>query len=165
MTPPEATPNESDAEIHGQRMRKRVTFLVVGTAAVLGLGLLLENRLHTLAPVSWAVAVIGVGSFFWLLYLLPSEKDITKSSMRNAITGSFIVVHFVLLALFAFWHGGTDKIPPMTDRLISNFTTLMGVVIAFHFGTSAYEKVSQIKAVAGNPDAASAIKTAAQATE
>ena len=88
----------------------------------------------------------------------------TKSKTRNAITATFIVTYFLLLGLFVF-KGGDDKISPIADTLVTNFTLLMGVVIAFHFGTTAYEKVAAVRAASENPDAAGAIAEAAAASE
>jgi hypothetical protein len=66
----------------------------------------------------------------------------TKSKTRNAITATFVVTYFLLLGLFVFFKGRDTKeeVGAITDTLVTNFTILMGVVIAFHFGTNACEK-------------------------
>lgn len=97
-------------------------------------------------------------------FALPPQGQITKSGTRNAITGTFMVTYFILLGLFVFFHSDRD-VSPITNTLVTNFTFLMGAVIASHFGTSTYEKVAQVKATAENPDSQQAIMTAAADSE
>jgi hypothetical protein len=138
--------------------------LVIFIAVILAGALLWDYAAGTLAPVSWAVAVSAVATFFTMLFALPPRGQITKSGTRNAITGTFIVTYFMLLGLFVFFHSDKD-VSPITNTLVTNFTFLMGVVIASHFGTSTYEKVAQVKATAENPNSQQAITAAAADSE
>jgi hypothetical protein len=105
-----------------------------------------------------------VVTFFVLLLGLPPTGTITKSGTRNAITGTFIVTYFLLLGVVVFYKGEANA-SQTANTLVSNFTLLMGVVIAFHFGTTAYEKVAQIQATARSPDDQKEIAAAARAAE
>lgn len=145
----------------------KLLWLGIGIALALGGALWLEADRHTLAPLSWALGVSAVATFFTLLSFLPPDGQMTKSKTRNAITATFVVTYFLLLGLFVFFKGGDkkDELSAITDTLVTNFTLLMGVVIAFHFGTTAYEKVAAIRSAGDNPQSAGAIQAAAEASE
>jgi uncharacterized protein with PQ loop repeat len=142
----------------------KLVLLLLFIGAALAGGLWWNHSQGTLAPVSWAVGVSAVATFFTTLVFLPPAGKITKSGTRNAITSTFIVTYFLLLGLFVFFEGETGN-SPITDTLVTNFTFLMGVVIAFHFGTTAYEKVAQLQAVAKAPDKQNEIAAAGEASE
>ena len=141
----------------------KLLWLGLFIAAALAGGLIWEDREGTLAPVSWAVAISAVVTFFTLLSFLPPDGQMTKSKTRNAITATFIVAYFLLLGLFVF-KGGDNEVSGIADTLVTNFTFLMGVVIAFHFGTATYEKVASVRASAATDNAA-AVADAAAASE
>lgn len=145
-------------------MWKWVVALVFFIGSAIGGGLWWSQLHHSLWPVSWALVASAITTFFVLLYAPKPTGAITKSGMRNAITGTFIVMYFALLGLFVFFH--SDNQPTqIASTLVSNFTFLMGVVIAFHFGTTTYEKVAQVNAAALHPGSASQITAAASASE
>lgn len=61
--------------------------------------------------------------------------------MRSAIAGTIVLVYLVLLGIVAFFSpSGTEglKLHELTQTFVTNFTTLIGVVVAFYFGSSAY---------------------------
>lgn len=58
--------------------------------------------------------------------------------MRSAIAGSIVIEYITLIALVAFFRESPDEIHPVTQMMINNFTTIVGIVIAFYFGSSAY---------------------------
>jgi hypothetical protein len=43
-----------------------------------------------------------------------------------------------LIGIVAFFKEGPEKMPIITQTMLSNFTAVVGVVIAFYFGSSAY---------------------------
>jgi hypothetical protein len=141
-----------------------LTWLGVLIAIVLGVALYWENEGGTLAPVSWSVAIAAIATFFVFLYAFAPNKTPTKTAFRNALTATFTVTYFILLGLFVFFHSDSDP-SSISTTLVTNFTFLMGVVIAFHFGTTAYETAAQVKAAAENPSGKDAIESAVKTSE
>jgi hypothetical protein len=95
------------------------------------------------------VAAVAIVSFFGLYKLsLPSEETAQdrEASLRFAIAGSIVIEYLVLVGIVAFFKQGPDELPPITNTLITSFTTIVGVVIAFYFGSSAYVQGKQPKA-------------------
>lgn len=83
-----------------------------------------------------ATPLVSFLGFIWLgeafLYLEPS-----LGVFRTAITAAVITEYFVLLALSIFLADQTTT-NILQEKLVDNFTTIVGVVIAFYFGSSAY---------------------------
>ena len=75
-----------------------------------------------------AVTVIGP---------LPSGYESSAfemGEMRKAITGSFITVYFVVVALLIF--KGVDTVDTeLSKTIIGHFTYLVGIIIVFYFGS------------------------------
>lgn len=116
----------------------------------------------TLAPVS--VGIAAIATFLTMFYVNPPIGSITKSKTRNAVTGTCMVTYFLLLSLFVFFEGD-GGIGEVTDTLVTNFTFSMGVVIAFHFGTSTYEKLAAVHAVGQDPASENQVASAATTSE
>jgi membrane protease YdiL (CAAX protease family) len=136
--------------------------LAAANLVILALAMGLTLWRDTNGPLAAGAAAIGVITFFGMLSIGDGFEKMTgkdkKDRIRDAITATFIVVYVVLLGLLAFQHFASEqKTSPIADTLVTNFTVLMGVVIAFYFGTTTYEKV---KGVAGED----AQKNEAQAT-
>jgi hypothetical protein len=113
----------------------------------LAMGLTLWRDIN--GPLAAGTAAIGVVTFFGMLSIGGGFEKMTgketKDRIRDAITATFIVVYVVLLGLLAFQHFASEqKTSPIADTLVTNFTVLMGVVIAFYFGTTTYEKVKRV---------------------
>lgn len=97
------------------------------------------------APLMVVVIATAVISFVSLLVLTQSDKeqwDLTEGSMRTAIAGTVIIVYLVLVGLVAFFKVGPEKLPAISQTLVTSFTTIVGVVVAFYFGASAYIQAS-----------------------
>lgn len=97
-------------------------------------------------PLSGALVATAVTAFVGLLALNQSRPDrwkLTESVMRSTIAGSMILVYLVLLGIVAFFSSGPEQLPGITQTFVSNFTMLIGVVVAFYFGTSAYVQVKK----------------------
>lgn len=138
----------------------RTNQLVAATGALLvviiGGALLVDTWRDSHAPVAWAVASTAVITFFGSVLLMGGPKSITKEQMTNAIAAAFITTYLVLIGLVAFLsqrapkatNGSTQAAattPEITDTLITNFTILMGLVMTFYFGTSAYLRALEIQ--------------------
>jgi hypothetical protein len=112
----------------------------------LDLGLVLLMLASWEVPILWnnlrlgvsvlAVSGIGVITFLGILVLShrSGHRGFSTGEMRSAIAATFMVVYFTMLGILMFFYG---KLPEMAPTLIKNFTNLMGVVIAFYFGSTA----------------------------
>jgi arginine exporter protein ArgO len=99
---------------------------------------------------NWPYIVVAVGtaaiSFFGLLMLSQSNEkqwQVSEDSMRTAIAGTIVVVYLVLVGIVAFFIQGPEELPRITETMVTNFTTVVGIVIAFYFGVSAYVQVQR----------------------
>lgn len=65
--------------------------------------------------------------------------------MRDAITAAFIVAYLLMLlsAVGLSFGQATSATGTLRDLLIQNFTGLMGVVIAFYFGSEAAIEIAK----------------------
>jgi hypothetical protein len=112
----------------------------------LDLGLVLLMLISWEVPILWnnlgfgvsvlAVSGIGVITFLGILVLShrSGHRGFSTSEMRSAMAATFMVVYFTMLGILMFCY---SKLPLMAPTLIKNFTYLMGVVIAFYFGSTA----------------------------
>ena len=57
--------------------------------------------------------------------------------MKRPIAATASVVYFLLVVAFSFYMLEQD-IPPVTSLLLTSFTSVYGVIIAFYFGGAAY---------------------------
>ncbi len=125
----------------------RICVLMAILIALLGvLGPYLSHRLQD----NWAFMGMGVGvtviSFFGLLVLCQTNEErwkITADTMRTAIAGTIVIVYLVLVGTVAFISKG--KMAEITRTMITNFTAIVGIVIAFYFGSSAYIQAQREK--------------------
>ena len=88
---------------------------------------------------NWPFIALGVGTgvitFFGLLILCHTGEErwkITGESMRTAMAGAIVVEYLALVGTLAFFVQG--ETPPIAQTMITNFTTVVGIVIAFYFG-------------------------------
>jgi peptidoglycan biosynthesis protein MviN/MurJ (putative lipid II flippase) len=88
--------------------------------------------------------------FFGLLFLTQTNDEqwqITEETMRTAIAGTIVVVYLVLVGTVAFFVAGPkgSDVPAITHTMVTSFTTIVGIVIAFYFGTTAYVQAQREK--------------------
>jgi hypothetical protein len=87
-----------------------------------------------------ASMVLALVTFFGLLAASESSGKgwgYNKGSMRGAIAATILVVYFYVLSMNAF-QPYRDKMPEMMETMVSSFTTILGIMIPFYFGASAY---------------------------
>jgi hypothetical protein len=103
---------------------------------------------NTDTVLAFTVVACALLTFFSILALgnrLGEEWRLDKGGMRNAITVAIVVTYFIVLT-FSVFLSPPSSLNPLTETLIANFTTVVGAVIAFYFGASAYIQVSQARA-------------------
>jgi hypothetical protein len=96
---------------------------------------LLWNNLY-LGVTVFALSGIGVITFLGILVLShrSGHRGFSTGEMRSAIAATFMVVYFTMLGILMFFYSDLPKAAP---TLVKNFTYLVGVVIAFYFGSTA----------------------------
>ncbi len=90
----------------------------------------------------FAYAAIFIGFFTFFSFLWYGCKNsgktiITADILRTAITVSFVLVYIYVVGLTVFFRSWSEKTQPLTQTMVTNFTTIVGVVIAFYFTASA----------------------------
>ena len=92
-------------------------------------------------PLAFCVIAAALITFFWFLSRSKNDaaSQLNDGVLRKAIAASIVVEYIVLVGTFAFWGDSTvAQLPPMTALLVPSFTSIVGIVIAFYFGASAY---------------------------
>lgn len=116
-----------------------LAFIEVFTIAV---GLFGTNVSGNIIFLSFTTIAIAFITFFGLLHIGMQEKQsssITDKDMRTAITASIIVTYLTMTGMAAFFgNNAVKELPPLTQLLLTNFTTVVSIVIAFYFGSTAY---------------------------
>jgi hypothetical protein len=131
---------------------KRAALLwgIVVADLLLAIGAPFLNNFLALAAATSGIAVITLTGL--IAYGTGPEGVPSPEVMRDAIAAAFVLVYLILVAMTVFtFRVQVDPstgalIPlqadPVATALLSNFTTLAGVVVAFYFGTSAYVAVA-----------------------
>lgn len=93
---------------------------------------------------AFAVIATGLVTFFGMLGASAGKPtgELPESRMRNAITAGIVVSYLVLVGLAAFIREASG-LSDFTRTLLSSFTSVVGIVLAFYFGASAYVEASQ----------------------
>ena len=98
----------------------------------------------TLAMGSMIIALV---TFFGLLTVGESSGKgwgLNKGTMRGAIAATILVVYLFVLSMNAFVPY-QKEMPPMMEMMMTSFTTIIGIMIPFYFGASAYVQSRSIK--------------------
>jgi hypothetical protein len=109
-----------------------------------------------------AVPVVGAGLIVFALCILTTHGSrvvwiSSPEHIRATIAISIVVEYMVLVGVVAFFHwnqpsGDTTFIPQVTQTLVTNFTSIVGVVIAFFFGASAYVQTRETSSRKGGDE-------------
>jgi cytochrome bd-type quinol oxidase subunit 2 len=145
--------NTEDLGRHISRSSRAWVLLLVGfvDALVICLGLISAN--HWLGSDAFTAAGICASAlitFLGLVYYLISVKgDESAEAFRHSIAATFMLVYLVLVTISAFPDQSSDStatdassLPPITGTLLTNFTTLAGIIAAFYFGGTIIESVA-----------------------
>jgi hypothetical protein len=63
--------------------------------------------------------------------------------MRTAMAGAIVVEYLTLVGTLAFFVQG--QMSPIAQTMLTSFTSVVGIVIAFYFGASAFVQVQREK--------------------
>ncbi|MDG4820158.1 hypothetical protein O7628_32145 [Micromonospora sp. WMMD956] len=90
---------------------------------------------------SAAVAVVTLVGF---VFILRSTRGVTSTeAVRDSIAIAFVVVFLVILGWSSFY--AQAEVPGLAKTLVPDFIGLMGVVLAFYFGTTVLAKFVEAK--------------------
>jgi len=81
---------------------------------------------------------VSIITFLGMLYIQRSIES--KIDLKIPIASSITIIYILLVVTWAFYRS-TGDLPQMTETLMSSFTSITGIVIAFYFGSSAYIEV------------------------
>lgn len=89
------------------------------------------------APLAIGVFGVVVITFFGVLFLPreASQGGLSDAAMRHAFGAAFLLGYFAL-AYVAIFHDKFE-VPPLGQQLADEATTLLGIVVAFYFTSSA----------------------------
>ena len=96
------------------------------------------------------VASIATGILVFLFLLSwgrwPKHRDplTLEATLRAAIAGGIVAQYLSIVGTVALFSGREpESMNPTTQAFVSSFTTVVTVVIAFYFGTSAYVEMKK----------------------
>lgn len=95
---------------------------------------------HPLAIYAISTSAVGIITFFGFLSFAHQEGGalaLNESSIRLAIVAAIVTVELVLVGSVTFFTL-PGQIPPLAETILTQFHTILGIVIAFYFGASAY---------------------------
>lgn len=97
-----------------------------------------------MAFLSFSVSAVGILTFFGLLWSFSATNSgvLGEQSLRTSITVAVITVYLIIVGEVAFFTAKTD-LAKITDVMLTSFTSIVGVVVAFFFATSAYVEVKK----------------------
>ena len=118
-------------------MKAKRQFFWIGlfNSVVVAICVALAAIKNEMAFLSAGMAIISIITFFGIMSGSKNLSD--ESRFRRAITFTVVTVYVVLISITAFFVGEW-KSPQVTITLLTSFTSIVGVIVAFYFGSSAY---------------------------
>ncbi len=129
-----------------RRFRLTSAWIALALVAILSVAQVVGGLVHNLNQTRMgAIFAIGVVSFLGILSLHRQGerfRPFESSEVRTALTTSFAMVFFAAVAIFLF---STNSVGDFGRTLMSNLTSLFGVVIGFYFASSAVVEYGKIR--------------------
>jgi hypothetical protein len=139
------------------RFRWKIALIGIAVIVILSTAQVVGALIHNLNQTRMgAIFAIGVVSFLGMLSLGAEGREIRSNEIRTALTTAFSMVFFAAVGIFLF---STNAVSDFGQALMSNLTSLFGVVIGFYFASSALVEFGKTRAA--GPD----LPAAAQAQE
>jgi hypothetical protein len=105
-------------------------------------GMFLCWKINHGAIVALTVVLPSVFTFFGMLIVASFERPppLPESSYRTAIASALVIEYVMLLAVTALAKptSEAEHPHPVGQAMVANFTMVIGLVLAFYFGASAY---------------------------
>lgn len=109
---------------------------------IVGAGMSAGAWFGSVYPPIFAIIATGILTFFGMLFhAMPSAPDSSLQDrvLRLAITSSITTMYLALVGFGVFMRKPPEQATdPIAQTLITSFSSVVGVVIAFYFGTGAY---------------------------
>jgi hypothetical protein len=88
----------------------------------------------------FSVIASSLITFFWFLRcgVQTNSGVLSDYVMRTAITAAVIVSFLMIVGMGVFFVEEAGGMPPIAQTLLTSYTTVVGVVVAFYFGGSVY---------------------------
>lgn len=140
---------ESEPRMIERRWKEREggAFLIALLVVVLDILALALGTIVTEIPVALSLACVGVITFIGVLLLsnyLSRDPSLAKKEMRKAIAASFTLVYLSLLAVTVFG-GLSASETELAKTIVGHFTWVIGIIVAFYFGSRAVEEALKRK--------------------
>lgn len=135
---------------------KKGLFVIIATILldmiIIHLGIYEKLPFH----IGWSVGCVGIINFFSVLLLagvLDSGNvlELKKEYMRHAIAATFITMYILFLALLSFEESQLGHITNTSaeynilNPMMSNFSTLVALVVGFYFASSSVSEYLKFK--------------------
>jgi len=147
---------EMSGTVEKRVVRRRIVAALIPAIAVLGaliVTLMLGPNPFVYIPPALVVPTVGGMAFFGILIWSSVNSSTDKFDMgevRTAITGSLVIVYFVVLGFVLFLNKPAEINQDAVNVLLTSFTDLMKIVIIFYFGSRSLEEITRI--VKGNSE-------------
>ena len=118
---------------------KKILFVAAAVVITIAVCVWLSSK-NTTYPIIFAAPATGVMAFFGLLAILTETKTETVSdaTMRSAVAGALVIMYMVVVGFGVFTGENYGGMSPMAQSLMTSFTSIVGIAVAFYFGSSAY---------------------------
>lgn len=100
-----------------------------------------------LLHIGWSLGGVGIVTLLGTLMVfhhLSGSSKLENGEVRKALTVASLAVYFPLLGLLTFT-GFTPADTELARTVVGSFTTLVGVVFAFYFGTRTAEEIQKMR--------------------
>ncbi len=97
-----------------------------------------------LAMIAILLAFVTYFGFMAISQSLDQGWASNIGSMRTAITSGILVFYLFILSISIFF-STAYKFSPFAETMINNLTTIIGIIIPFYFGASAYVQAQSSK--------------------
>lgn len=90
---------------------------------------------------SFCTPTAGVITFFSFLTERTRDGNASNADerLRHAIAAAIVVQYLVLVGIVSYFvNSSMEKLPAITETMLSSFTTVTSVVVAFYFGASVF---------------------------
>lgn len=129
-----------------ERNQRYLTGILTGIAIIcillLAIGVVGTAIFHSLritgerAWLNFSIAAIAIVVFFG--FVIVERESMSESwTLRKPIAATIVVIYLVLVVTFSFYML-ENTLSQISQMLLTSFTTVVSIVIAFYFGSSAY---------------------------
>jgi hypothetical protein len=129
------------------KIAKSIVVIAVFDIAVVTAGVLAVSAGRPVyLPLS--LLIVALITFFGFLIIGSKANEnppVSEAVLRVSITISIIVLYLSVVAITAFFRNWSDKLEPLTEAMLNNFNTIVGVVVAFYFTSSVYLEAKKKK--------------------